>query len=60
MSRRQGRTQGETQMPVMDDFHSQILEGYWQGLCSYEIAAELGADPVIVARIIDDFNTLGF
>jgi hypothetical protein len=47
-------------MPVMDDFHSQILEGHWQGLCSYEIAAELGADPVIVARIIDDFNTLGY
>jgi len=47
-------------MPIMDDFHSQILEGHWQGLCSYEIAAELGADPVIVARIIDDFNTLGY
>ena len=47
-------------MPTMDAFHSAILEGHWQGLCAYEIAHQLAADPVIVARIIDDFETLGF
>lgn len=46
-------------MPEMDDFHSQILEGHWWGLNACEIAQELAADPVIVARIIDDFETLG-
>lgn len=47
-------------MPPMDDFHAAILEGYWQGLCGYEIAYQLGADPVVVARIIDDFRSLGY
>ena len=47
-------------MPAMDDFHSQILEGHWQELCAYEIADQLGADPTIVARIVDDFNALGY
>ena len=47
-------------MLEMDDFHSAILEGYWWGLNAYEIAQDIGADPVIVARIIDDFETLGY
>ena len=47
-------------MLEMDDFHSAILEGYWWGLNAYEIAHDIGADPVIVARIIDDFETLGY
>lgn len=47
-------------MPNMDNFHSTILEGYWQGLCAYEIADQLGADPIIVARIIDDFESMGY
>lgn len=46
-------------MYEMDEFHSTILEGHWWGLNATEIAHELGADPVIVARIIDDFDTLG-
>lgn len=46
-------------MPEMDDFHAAILEGHWMGLCGYEIAHDLGADPVIVARIIDDYEALG-
>ena len=59
VSRRQGRTHKEKHMYEMDDFHSQILEGHWWGLNATEIAHELGADPVIVARIIDDFEMLG-
>lgn len=47
-------------MQTMDHFHSTILEGYWQGLCAYEIADQLGADPIIVARIIDDFESMGY
>jgi hypothetical protein len=44
----------------MDEFHCTILEGYWWGLNACEIAHDMGADPVIVARIIDDFETLGY
>lgn len=47
-------------MPDMDDFHSTILEGHWWGLDAHEIADQLGADPTIVARIVDDFNSLGY
>jgi len=47
-------------MPNMDYFHSAILQGYWQGLCAYEIAEQLGGDPIIVARIIDDFESMGY
>lgn len=47
-------------MPEMDYFHAAILEGHWQGLCAYEIAHQLAADPVIVARIIDDYESMGF
>lgn len=47
-------------MPPMDEFHAAILEGHWQGLCAYEIAYQLGADPVTVARILDDYYTLGY
>ncbi len=43
-----------------DYFHAAVLEGYWKGFCSYEIADWLGADPVIVARIMDDYATLGY
>jgi len=54
------RKQGEQTMPNMDYFHSAILQGYWQGLCAYEIAEQLGGDPIIVARIIDDFESMGY
>ena len=47
-------------MPKMDYFHGAILEGYWQGLEPCEIAHQLGADVIIVARIVDDFKALGF
>jgi hypothetical protein len=60
LSRRQGRTTKEKQMLEMDEFHSTVLEGYWWGLNACEIAHDMGADPVIVARIIDDFETLGY
>ena len=44
----------------MDFFHSATLEGYWQGLEPHEIATELGADPTIVARIMDDYESMGY
>lgn len=47
-------------MPTMDFIHSAILQGYWQGLCSYEIADQLGEDPAYVSRIIDDFESMGY
>lgn len=47
-------------MPIMDNFHATILEGYWQGLCAYEIAHMLGDDPTIIARIMDDFESMGY
>lgn len=47
-------------MPHMDDFHATILEGYWQGFYAYEIAQMIGADPIIVARIMDDFESMGY
>lgn len=47
-------------MPEMDYFHSAILDGYWQGFNATEVAEMLGDDPIIVARIMDDFRSLGF
>ena len=47
-------------MPQMDEFHSVILEGHWQGMNAHEIADELGADPTEVARIVDDFVSMGY
>lgn len=47
-------------MPEMDGFHSQVLEGYWWGLTSYEIAEMTGEDPVIIATIMDTFRDLGY
>jgi hypothetical protein len=47
-------------MPDMDNFHSQVLEGYWWGLTSYEIADMTGEDPCIIATIMDTFRDLGY
>ena len=47
-------------MDLMDFTHSAILEGHWQGLDAHEIAAMIGEDVAYVARIMDDFNGLGF
>ena len=47
-------------MPEMDDLHSTILEGYWWGLDAHEVAQLTGEDPCIVARIMDDFRSLGY
>lgn len=44
----------------MDYFHSAILEGYWQGREACDIAHQLGADVIIVARIMADFESMGF
>ena len=47
-------------MPEMDDLHSTILEGYWKGYNAHEIAQWVGEDPAFVARVMDDFKTLGY
>ena len=47
-------------MPNMDNYHATILEGYWQGLEAWEIAAQIGADPILVARIMNDFESMGY
>jgi hypothetical protein len=44
----------------MDKPHSQILEGFWAGFTSYEIAEQLGEDPRYVACIMDTFRDLGY
>jgi hypothetical protein len=44
----------------MDKPHSQILEGFWAGFTSYEIAEQLGEDFQYVACIMDTFRDLGY
>ncbi len=40
--------------------YAQILEGYWQGRTAHEIAECMGLDSAFVARVMDDFTTLGY
>ncbi len=47
-------------MPEMDTFHATVLEGYWWGLNAYEIAEQLGDDPMLIANIMDTFRDLGY
>ena len=47
-------------MQEMDYFHSAILQGFWKGYEACDIAEQLGADPIIVARIMDDFESMGY
>ena len=44
----------------MDKPHAAILEGFWAGFTSYEIAEQLGEDPRYVACIMDTFRDLGY
>jgi hypothetical protein len=44
----------------MDKPHSQILEGFWAGFTSYEIAEQIGECPRYVASIMDTFRDLGY
>ena len=50
----------ENTMQEMDYFHSAILQGFWKGYEACDIAEQLGADPIIVARIMDDFESMGY
>lgn len=47
-------------MQEMDYFHAAILQGFWKGYEACDIAEQLGADPIIVARIMDDFESMGY
>jgi hypothetical protein len=44
----------------MDKPHAAILEGFWAGFTSYEIAEQLGEDPRYVSCIMDTFRDLGY
>jgi hypothetical protein len=40
--------------------YAQILEGFWQGLTAHDIADQMGLETAFVARVMDDFRTLGY
>ena len=48
------------QMLFEDNNYSTILEGYWKGYNAHEIAQWVGEDPAFVARVMDDFRSLGY
>jgi hypothetical protein len=43
-----------------DNQYSQILEGYWRGHDAHEIAQWLGESSAFIARVMDDFRSLGY
>lgn len=43
-----------------DGLHATILEGYWKGFNAYEIAQWTGEDAAYVARVMDDFSSMGY
>lgn len=48
------------QMLFSDNLYSTILEGYWKGFNASEVAQWIGEDPAFVARVMDDFRSLGY
>jgi len=44
----------------MDYEHSAVLEGLWKGLDAWEIAEQLGMDTAYVARLMDDYRSMGY
>ena len=38
---------------------SAVLEGMWQGLNVFDIARELGLDPLVAGGIMDELNEKG-
>ena len=53
-------------MTIMDDAGmlteqaAGVLEAHWQGMTAYEYAKYSGEDPIIVATIMDVFETEGW
>ena len=43
-----------------DNQYAQILEAYWAGYNASEVAQWLGEDPSFIARVMDDFRSLGY
>jgi len=51
---------GPTSPVPMDYEHSAVLEGLWKGLDAWEIAEQLDMDTAYVARLMDDYRSMGY
>jgi len=51
---------GPTAPIPMDYDHAAVVEGLWQGLEAWEIAEQVGMDTAYVARLMDDYRSMGY